>query len=250
MKPEHEEPIDREAWRRRLGDAGAPTEATDLVIRAEARRVVTPRTSRWWLPASLAAAMVLAFFLAEWQIEDERMNPLIDESQVPRLPAPAADVTAAPATEESDAAAAGDSAYLAVPPAERESAEGVAALPAVEMPAPDRAAESAAVPMPEEKAANAAPPPPDQPTAREDQETAPPTGITGRIASPPAPQTNTVTGTSARQKADAAERTPEAWYAEIEALRAEGRDAEADAELEKLEAAHPGWLARRRESEP
>ena len=52
MRHEDEEPIDRDAWRRRLGDAGAPPAATDFVIRAEARRVLTPRTSRWWLPAS------------------------------------------------------------------------------------------------------------------------------------------------------------------------------------------------------
>jgi outer membrane protein assembly factor BamD (BamD/ComL family) len=39
-----------------------------------------------------------------------------------------------------------------------------------------------------------------------------------------------------------ASRTPEEWYAQIEALRAAGRIEQAKAELEKLEAAYPGWL--------
>jgi hypothetical protein len=37
-------------------------------------------------------------------------------------------------------------------------------------------------------------------------------------------------------------RTPEEWYERIEALRAEGHDQEAETELERLEAAWPGWL--------
>jgi hypothetical protein len=36
--------------------------------------------------------------------------------------------------------------------------------------------------------------------------------------------------------------TPEAWYAAIEKLRAEGRTLEAERELEQLEKAYPGWL--------
>jgi outer membrane protein assembly factor BamD (BamD/ComL family) len=37
-------------------------------------------------------------------------------------------------------------------------------------------------------------------------------------------------------------RTPEAWYAQIEKLRAAGRVEEADRELEQLKKAYPGWL--------
>lgn len=36
--------------------------------------------------------------------------------------------------------------------------------------------------------------------------------------------------------------SPEAWYAEIEKLRAAGRMQEADRELERLKKAYPGWL--------
>jgi hypothetical protein len=39
------------------------------------------------------------------------------------------------------------------------------------------------------------------------------------------------------------EEAPEDWLARIEALEAEGRHAEAEAERQRLEAAHPGWLA-------
>ncbi len=45
-------------------------------------------------------------------------------------------------------------------------------------------------------------------------------------------------------------RTPEAWYAKIEALRDAGRIEAAEAELKKLEAAHPGWLAKHHPPKP
>jgi hypothetical protein len=41
----------------------------------------------------------------------------------------------------------------------------------------------------------------------------------------------------------ASEEPPEDWLARIEAIEAEGRHAEAEAERQRLEAAHPGWLA-------
>ncbi len=40
------------------------------------------------------------------------------------------------------------------------------------------------------------------------------------------------------------EKTPETWYAYIEKLRAQGKIAEADRQLARLEKAHPGWLER------
>jgi hypothetical protein len=39
--------------------------------------------------------------------------------------------------------------------------------------------------------------------------------------------------------------SPEAWYAEIERLRAAGEEEEADRQLERLEIVYPGWLAQR-----
>ena len=41
--------------------------------------------------------------------------------------------------------------------------------------------------------------------------------------------------------------TPEAWYAEIERLRAAGDEAEADRQLEQLRIVYPGWLEQRAE---
>jgi hypothetical protein len=44
--------------------------------------------------------------------------------------------------------------------------------------------------------------------------------------------------------------TPEAWYAAIEALRKSGRNAEADAELARFEAAYPGWIKKHHRKRP
>ena len=42
--------------------------------------------------------------------------------------------------------------------------------------------------------------------------------------------------------------TAEAWYAEIERLRAAGNHAEADRQLENLKIVYPGWLEQRAEN--
>jgi K(+)-stimulated pyrophosphate-energized sodium pump len=42
----------------------------DRRILAEARRVLTPRIARWWLPASLAASLLLAILIVQWQLAD------------------------------------------------------------------------------------------------------------------------------------------------------------------------------------
>src|ERR1700741_834835 len=165
MRHEDEEPIDRDAWRRRLGDAGAPPAATDFVIRAEARRVLTPRTSRWWLPASLAAAVVLAVLLAQLQVEDERLHPLLDESQI-HLPGPPAALPApeAPAPDESGAASSMESEAFSEPPAAGPPPEGESGPPPMfELPRADVARERSAESQPADKLDNAAPPPPPAP---------------------------------------------------------------------------------------
>jgi hypothetical protein len=58
-----------------------------------------------------------------------------------------------------------------------------------------------------------------------------------------------ITGTMAEQPAAKA-RTPEAWYADIEALRKAGRIEEADAELARFEAAYPQWLKQQGRRKP
>lgn len=260
MNTHDEEWIDRDAWRRRLGDAGAPTSEMDFVIRAEARRVLTPRTSAWWLPASLAAAVVLAVLLAQLQIEDERLHPLVDEYQIMnQRPAPES-VQEEPVVDASaplEYAADPKAAAGAVPPRSAEfSTPELAPPPAVDAPLAELANESVRERMPEPKSDNAAAPAANAPEPAPEQERseappAVPVAPTGRLASPPPSTAITVTGSRvAKEKTEAEERSPEDWYAEIEALREAGRDAEADEELEQLEAAHPGWLAKRRAAEP
>jgi len=45
-------------------------------------------------------------------------------------------------------------------------------------------------------------------------------------------------------------RTPEKWYADIEALRTSGRIKEADAELARFKSEYPGWLERHQQQNP
>lgn len=198
MDPGKDEPIDREPWRRLLAaDAGAPLPGTDRKILAQARRALTPRTGRWWLPASLAASLFLAVLIGRWQLEDSSTPPLVTESDV--LPAQAPASGAMPEPREMPAAAAARPAQAAPPPpaaAERE---------------PPVAAESRA------DATAAAPAP-----ARAMREF-------GALR--------------ADQEAATTARPPEEWYAEIESLRAAGHIEQAQAELARLEAAWPGWLA-------
>lgn len=192
MDPENHEPFDREPWRRLLrADSGRPPRDVDRHILAEARRAVAPHGARWWLPASLAASLLLAVWIARWQFEDSNVPPLVTESDV--LPAPEAVPLPDEPRHQSPAAS---------PTPEPEGARQ-------ELAAPDAAADAAA----------------------------------------PAPARALTTREAARfgalKESSAVPRTPEEWYAEIEALRAAGRIEEADAELARLEAAWPGWLARR-----
>lgn len=219
MDPGKDELIDREPWRRLLAaDHDAPPQATDLRILAEARRALAPRSTRWWLPASLAASLFLAVVIGRWQLEDSTAPPLVTESDV--LPAAARDAMSQ--RQELPAAAAEiPSPAVAAPPAERAVAAGIA--PAAEIPAPAvssaRAREqSVAV----ESRADAAAPAPTAASAKALREF-------GKLP--------------ADQEPAAASRTPEQWYAEIEALRAAGHIEETESELKRLEAAWPGWLA-------
>lgn len=61
--------VPREPWKRLLEDpADGPPETTDARIRAAARRDLTPRGQRWWIPASLAASLVLAVIVVRSEI--------------------------------------------------------------------------------------------------------------------------------------------------------------------------------------
>lgn len=242
---EEPEPVEREAWRRALErEGGTPPRATDERIRAEARRALAPRTGRWWLPASLAASLVLAVMMVQVQYEDSRLPVFAPEADVappPAAPGAAPEAADAVATE---APAMLQDAPPVLAPAEP-SAELYSAMPHAE--ATDEFVPAPRIDLPE-----------DSEPERE-------VGVTGSRAreAPVAPAMPAAQPESAAtegfgvlkterasQKMRADARTPEAWYAEIEKLRAAGRDEEARAELAKLEEAHPGWLARQIPKDP
>ena len=232
MEPDQDAPIAREPWQRLLRERyDAPPEVTDARIRQAARRALTPRPSRWWLPASLAASVLLAVMLAQWQYGDDRAPAYVTESDV------AAPMSAAPTAADAAAGATVSNEAAAQPAAGMQRAqEAPAAKPGISAP-------STPPPMPDLEKYSAPPP-----MARERE--APMTGITAsepaRDAATAAPaqsgESRSLGKLSGLQESAAASRDPAEWYEEIEALRAAGRIEEADAELDRLEKAWPGWL--------
>ena len=234
MDPRNDEPFDRAPWRRMLdAGSGAPAHELDQRILAEARRALAPRAGRWCLPASLAASVLLAVLLVQWQLEESGAPGLVTESDV--LPAPL------PASEDEQPAAASppvETPQRQSPPAK--SPARAAAPPEMESRPP---ADTARPPMPMTAT---------QESGLAHREPAVPEAATD------APVTTPVKTESARvlgkfgalRESAESPRTPEDWYAEIEALRAAGRWQEAEAELERLEEAYPGWLERRRQQNP
>ena len=226
MERKEQEPFDREAWRRLLGaDAGAPAKEIDRRVLAGARRALAPRIARWWLPASLAASLLLAVLIVQWQLADVGRPAAVTEDDVP---------TAASVEPARDGAT----------PAE------------MEMPAPRQDAPASAITSVPPHAAEPAAP------AADDQSLLRNVTVTGTRSA-----TNAVTATTPAQaegKADDAGalgrltakeayaelRTPEQWYADIEALRAAGRIKEADAELARLKSKYPGWLESHEKKDP
>ena len=229
-----EAPFPREPWKRLLESSHeGPSETTDARIRAAARRDLVPRGRRWWLPASLAASFVLAVLVVHSEFGTIK-RPLVDESdrgegvaihgtivdrekaQEPRAPGKSPNAAAKRATqqpaqteldefgaEDTDSAAEAGGMASHVGGPERE------ARAASEVPEEVLANTSVRIDLPREAAPAAAAPP----TAA-----APPAAA---LAKPP---------------------TPEAWYDAIAALRKAGRNAEADGELARFEAAYPGWI--------
>lgn len=250
MTTTEDKPVDRDAWRRLLdGGTDGPPELTDVRIRAKARQALTPRAGRWWLPASLAASMLLAILVVQQQYER------------PRAPAVVSEADYAAATAESPAAAELERA------APREGAErqedlrnlppdaAVVPPPQVELPALEESRVSSGVAA-DAAPANTAPPPAAQAPAAKREDDVSDVVVTGSRqrsadteSSTPVTQATSadiasqgVTGAGALMKSGEAARSPEEWYAEIEKLRAAGKKREAGRQLKELEEAHPGWL--------
>jgi hypothetical protein len=225
MEPDQDQPIAREPWQRLLRERyDAPPEVTDARIRQAARRALAPRPSRWWLPASLAASVLLAVMLVQWQYGDDRAPAYVTESDV------AAPMSAAPAAADAAAGAA----------ASDERAREIPEVPAVE-------ADFVAPPMtppPIQRPQYDLPPEPAR--EREAPTTAISAGAPAQAVAPvtpaPAAELRGFGKLGGLKESAEAPRDPEEWYEEVEALRAAGRIDDAEAELARLEAAWPGWL--------
>ena len=234
-------PFAREPWQRLLEDGSAgPPETTDARIRAAARRELSPRGRRWWLPASLAASFVLAVFIVQSQFGTLRA-PVARESdhgaggattgrtidreqaQEARVPGQSPASAAKRQAQPRDETEADDYGYLDSEPA----ADSAGAGPTVG--GPERELKEA-VEMPQESVPTGAP---QAVTGDRRSEEPPEFGSAAVAESAPA---------TTRIQPPAFEKTPETWYAYVEKLRAEGKAMEADRQLARLEKAHPGWL--------
>ena len=259
-----------------------PSETTDARIRAKARRDLAPRGHRWWLPAALAASFVLAVVIVRSEFgsggrvhyvsnteagDDAMQGRMIGRNEGEQAREPGRSPTAAAASKEKPRAEAESDVYGY---ADSElGQEDAGTGPLVGGPERERRAASEA---PEERMEA------DSPTTRaessfaaEPPPAAAPSAALQRAAAPAAKEGKKldqviVTGSSAREAmapsswtpthvaapvdnvqprsagGGAGNPTPEAWYAAIEKLRADGRTQEADRELEKLKKAYPGWL--------
>jgi hypothetical protein len=278
-----EAPFPREPWQRLLEDSsGGPPETTDARIRAAARRDLAPRGHRWWLPASLAASLVLAVVLVRSEMgsggrihflpsedrgEAAMQGRIVDRQEGEQAREPGRS-PASPSLQkdkrqdeaEPDAYGyadsglgqeeAGAAARVGGPERElRAASEAPEERIQMDLPLPPRQAVPS---MTEPAAAPRAPMPAAAPAAKEKENlgeiTVTGANPRGQDAAPPSAWTPThvaapVDNTPARSAGLVADRrTPEAWYAAIEKLRAQGRTQEADRELERLKKAWPGWL--------
>jgi hypothetical protein len=83
MDPRENEPFDREPWRKLLGvEPGGPDREIEGRILDEARRAVAPRVTRWLLPASLAASVLIAVLIVQWQLAGGGAPAHVTESDV------------------------------------------------------------------------------------------------------------------------------------------------------------------------
>lgn len=188
---------------RRLTDAGPPPETDAAVRKLAAGR---PRARRWLIPAAVAATAVLAVSLVVRVSEPPR------EAQPPERAAAVPAAAPAPVIPETPAM-----------PATTAAASTLAANAAAMQPAPE--------------ASPGTRPGAPAVTAREQASPEPP-AIADRAAPPAA--------VSARALADQPterHRSREQWLADIAALRAAGREEEADREQRAFDGAYPADTA-------
>ncbi len=237
MDKDREPPFRREPWQRLLQDRGdMPPETTDARIRAQAQKAVAPRAARWWLPASLAASFLIAVLVVQLQYGREEKSTVVTEADL------AAPTASAPSAAAEAPSLARDSAAESPAAAKRESTsselhyemapEDFAVEPETDSGEQRAAANSERISGPEQERKAA---------SEMDAEVINPPAPPPAESAPLSPERTPVAGSLAEEAA-APRRSPEAWYADIEALRKAGRNKEADAELARFEAAYPDWL--------
>jgi hypothetical protein len=264
-------PFPREPWQRLLDDAASgPPETTDARIRAAARRDLAPRFHRWWLPASLAASFVLAVFVVQSQFGTLRV-PVARESDRGSGGAITARIIDREEASEARPRGASPSAAGKRAAQPRDEAETDAYGYQDSELAADSAGTGPMIGGPERELKEAMERPQDSDTPGEpevvmdlpsppqaaDNENAEDLGNVVVTGSRRRAEEIAVTASAARAQGLAAttpattrirpppfEKTPEAWYAYIEKLRAQGKIEEADRQLARLEKAHPGWVER------
>jgi hypothetical protein len=222
-RPDEQAPFPREPWQRLLEDsADGPPETTDARIRANARRDLAPRGRRWWLPASLAASFVLAVMIVQSEFGTIRRAPMTESD---RIGGEAMEARIIDRREGPEA---------------REAGESPAAAPArSKSPARQEAAKEDYGYLDEETGSDEA-------------------GIGPRVGGPEhelraaseLSDESVAAGPASEAPAalPVAPPSPEAWFAAIQQLRAEGRIEEAERELERLRKAWPGWLEQQAEN--
>lgn len=221
MDPKNDEPFDRSPWRRLLGaGSGEPSRAVDRRILAESQRALTTRVTRWWLPASLAASVLLAVLLVQRQFAV--VPAPVSESDVVMSPAPVTADVRANAT---------------VPPAEKE-------FPAQKQDEPAPPAPGVAAPLTDLAGEESRPAPAAVSPVPE------PAGMAPARQEPALEREQASFAKSAVDAPAAVLRPPEEWYAEIRKLRAAGQVSEADRELARFRAAYPGWLEQQNRKDP
>ena len=246
MEKDQEPPFPRESWQRLLQDrADAPSETTDARILAAARKAVAPKARRWWLPASLAASVLLAVVIVQSQYGSDQKTVVVTEKDL------AEPTAAAPPPARASPDLARERAADSAVPERQESvpselhydvpAEEFAVEPEAEEDLGDVAATGSRIRGPEQELKAAS-----EPDREEtEQSVAPRTDAAPMTAERAGGVTSAMTAQPAAKA-----RTPEAWYADIEALRKAGRIEEADAELVRFEAAYPDWLKKHERRKP
>jgi hypothetical protein len=257
----------REPWQRLLADADdGPPETTDARVRAAARRDLAPRGRRWWLPASLAASLVLAVFVVQSQFGSWRvpvasetdgaggtLHARIIDREEAEVARPAGQAPAATGKRPAPTRKSAEADDYGYPDAEL-AADSAGTGPVVGGPEHELRAASE---IPGEAGADEAPPalmdlppsPASSPASAGDRdlENIVVTGNRRRDESADRAQADAAAeaqSATTKIRPPPFEKTPETWYAYIERLRAQGKHEEADRQLARLEKAHPGWVER------